>query len=237
MSFDNATELREHLRAGAYENLIDICREVVRIFADCCAEDGPMLLKMFLQDIALPELTEKGLTKEFLWIDAEQMADFQEFLTLENRVVSNLTKDRVSTDAFYRSLWEKINDPTLISDERGKTAFLFFLRIDNRIPYFELDEGYLMDDQRYKELVNKIQPAITKGLFIFNTDLKYKTQRASLLMDVAKGLSDEEERIVFWAVLLGRIRTIQRLQKQAVQIEQKEKNIPPPPQKEAEQES
>lgn len=189
-----------------------------------------MLLRTFLDDITLSELAGGDLTEEFLRIDPKRMTSFQEFLTLENRVVFNLTQTRVSAETFYRSLWEKLNDQTLISNQGGKTAFLFSLRIDNRIPYFELEEGCIMDDQRYKELVDKLQPAIAKGSFILSINLKYKTQRASLLMDVAKGLADEEERTVFWAVLLGRNQTIQRLQKHVIQTP------PPPPQTELAQE-
>lgn len=221
---DSFKELRKHLCGGAYASLSDICEEVVSLCTDCGAEDGPLLLRAFLEDITLSDLAGGELTEEFLRIDSERMTSFQEFLTLENRVVSNLTQARVSEVDFYRSLWDKLNDQTLISNRGGKMAFLFSLRIDNRIPYFELEEGCMMDEDRYKELVDKLRPAIAKGSFILSTNLKYKTQRASLLMDVAKGLADEDERTVFWAVLLGRIRAIQRLQKQEIQM------VPSPPQ-------
>lgn len=220
MIFNNAEELREYLCESTPANLIHICENMVSLFTDCGTEDGPLLLRIFLQDITLPELAGEEMTEEFLRISSGQTINLQEFLVLENRVVSNLTQARVSTEVFYRSLWEKLNDHILISGDHGRAAFLFSLRIDNRIPYFELDEGCVMDEQRYKELVEKLQPAIAKGSFVLNTNLNYKTQKASLLMDIAKSLDDDEEQTVFWAVLLGRIQTIQRLQRQVVQIKE-----------------
>lgn len=86
-----------------------------------------------------------------------------------------------------------------------------FLRIDNRIPCFELDEGCLTGGT--KSLWINSGPPSPRGAFILNSDLEYKIQWASLLMDVDRGLADEEKRTVFRAVLPGRIRTLQRRQK------------------------
>ena len=212
MTIENVKELR--LCGGTHGGLYSICGEVVSIAESCGPEDGPRLLREFLEGISISDLVGEELTEEFLQIPPERKEGLQECLTLENRLVSNLTQSRVSVEEFYRSLWEKMNDSTLIADSCGRAAFLFFLRIDSRIPYFELDEGCVMEDGRYKELVDKLQPAIAKGSFILSANLRYKTQRASLLMDMANGLENEEERIVFWAVLLGRCRVIQQLQRQ-----------------------
>lgn len=214
MAYEKTKELRQRLCGGVFTSLYGICEELVSLAEGCGPEDGPCLLRSFLEEITVSDLIGEDLTEEFLRIPPERQEGLQECLTLENRLVSNLTQSRVSAEEFYRSLWEKINDSTLITDSHGRASFLFFLRIDSRIPYFELDEGCVMEDERYKELVDKLQPAIAKGSFILSANLKYKTQRASLLMDVANGLESEEERIVFWAVLLGRCRAIQHLQRQ-----------------------
>lgn len=217
MAIENIKELRQRLCGGVYAGLYSICEELVSFAEGCGPKDGPCLLREFLEEITISDLIGEELTEEFLQIPPGRQEGLQECLTLENRLVSNLTQSRVSVEEFYRSLWEKMNDSTLITDSYGRAAFLFFLRIDSRIPYFELDEGCVMEDGRYKELVDKIQPAIAKGSFILSANLKYKTQRASLLMDVANGLENEEERIVFWAVLLGRCRAVQQLQRQISQ--------------------
>lgn len=120
-----------------------------------------------MRKYALSGLIGAELTEEFLHIPLERQDRIQEWLTLENRLVPNLTQSRVFVEEFYRSLWEKINDSTLITDSYGRAAFLFFLRIDSRIPYFELDEGCVMGDGQYKELVDKRQPVIAKG-FLFS---------------------------------------------------------------------
>lgn len=55
---------------------------------------------------------------------------------------------------------------------------------------------------RIRSIINKIQESINKGFFILSEELDYKTQRSSLLLDVANKLESDDERIVFWAVLL-----------------------------------
>lgn len=226
MTIENVKELRERFCGGTHKSLYDICADFTSMLEACGAEDGPLLLRDFLEGLAISDLAGEELTEEFLQIDSARKAELQEFLSLESRVVSNLAQSRVSVEEFYRSLWEKLNDDTLIADRNGRTAFIFFLRIDSRIPYFELGEGCVMEDEKYKALVDKIQPAIAKGSFILSANLKYKTQRASLLMDVARELESEEERIVFWAVLLGRFRAVQHLHQQIARLNEGKRAAP-----------
>lgn len=47
MIYDSAMKLREYLCDGTHANLSGICQKLVAMFADCCAEDGPLLLKTF----------------------------------------------------------------------------------------------------------------------------------------------------------------------------------------------
>ena len=126
----------------------------------------------------------------------------EELTDLEKRIVSNLIDSNIEESAFYSELCTKLGDDTLLSSIEDKAIFLALLWEDPQIPYYQLEEGRVMDNKQYGTIISKIRDPLDKAFFILNAKLHYKTQRSSLLIKVANTLENEDERIVFWAVLL-----------------------------------
>lgn len=118
------------------------------------------------------------------------------------RILENLIKENVPEEDFYKKLWEKLCDNTLLSDNAAKTAFLTCLFLDARLPYFHLEEGLSMDNDTFQATFDNIQPQLRKAYFILAAPFKQKTQRASLLLELADEL-DGDEKVVFWAIVIS----------------------------------
>lgn len=209
MSNEKLNKLKDIL-CKDISSLYHVCSLFILHLEDWDIEDRPEYLRIFLEQITTADMTQ-NVTESFLEIPAAFQEDLKELSSLKNRVIFNLIHNNVGETEFYQEIYEKLTDSSLISSQEGQSVFLQLLWLDRRIPYFQLDEGVAMDNEKYRDIIDKIQPAITKGFFILNTHLQYKTQRSSLLLDVADSLENKDERIVFWAVLLGRILQMERI--------------------------
>lgn len=185
-------------------SLYHVCSLFILHMEDWPTQDWPEYLRVFLDQITLTDLT-KSKTESYVQFADIPQEDFNELSSLKNRVISNLIRSNVPEIQFYQTICEKLTDSSLIPTPKGQAIFLQLLWLDRRIPYFHLDDGVAMDNEKYKSIIDKIQPTIDKGYFILNTHLQYKTQRSSLLLNLADSLENEDERIVFWAVLLSRL--------------------------------
>ena len=182
--------------------LCQACRSVWQFILGKAENDRADYLKAFLTGFkSAGDMTEKP-SENFFDVEWKSKQDEAELTDLENRIVSNLVGSSMEEPAFYAALCTKLSDDTLLSTPEDKAIFLALLWMDPRIPYYKLDKGLIMSNEAYRSIINKIQESINKAIFILNVRLDYKTQRSSLLLDVANALESDDERVVFWAVLL-----------------------------------
>lgn len=211
--------------SGLPKNLESICTQILDFIGGQEKESQPEWLKAFLTEIMLSDIDIDN-AEEFLEMEVpNEKAEY--VIEMEQRVVSNMVKQRVTVEAFYQALWDKLTDDTLLAEKESKSIFLQYLWLDTRIPYYQLGKGIVLGNEKYREIRGRIQPQIRKGRFILDANLQYKTERSSLLMELAATLGDETERVVFWADLLARqqskIRALQRaLARQGEEMEEPE---------------
>ena len=62
-----------------------------------------------------------------------------------------------------------------------------------------------MDNDEYRERIQKLAPELKKASFIIYSGLQQKTQRASLLMALADKIEDDRQRVVFWSCVISKI--------------------------------
>ena len=90
----------------------------------------------------------------------------------------------------------------MFPDEDEQIYFLFCLCKSNLIPYFQLDDGISMENDEYRDRLKKMSVLLKKADYIMYAPLEQKTQRASLLMDLAQQITDQRDKTVFWAYTL-----------------------------------
>ena len=107
-------------------------------------------------------------------------------------------------DQFYSKIWKMISESPSFEDNNAKAFALYYIWIDARIPYFQLENGLAMSNNEFRELSESLISSIQKARFIMHTSLfKQRTSRASVLLNLLDNFSDEKERAVLMAHIIS----------------------------------
>lgn len=110
-----------------------------------------------------------------------------------------------SEDDFYRLLWNSITDHNpLLPEEDDVIYAIYMIWQDGRIPYFQLDEGVKMTNERFAEITRKNKDLIKKARFIVRSSLEQRTEVSALLLKILSECETEEDRVVVLAQILAR---------------------------------
>ena len=194
--------LLELIRANS-SSVTQLCAAVRDALAGLPEPEGERWFTCFLRQIDASEL-EIPPDRRGVLLETEQARDIAR---LSNQLLLNLIQGNPSEADFYHALWLKYCDGLLMPDGEAQSVFLQCLWMDLRIPYFHRSsEGCTMDDDEYREIYRKLKPEIIRrAQFYLSVRFRQKTQRASLLMDLADSLDSERERAVFWSYVITRI--------------------------------
>lgn len=113
-----------------------------------------------------------------------------------------LLRRGLSKADFYGELWSFINESKMLSDKKLKAFTLYYLWIDVRLPYFELEEGIKMSNEDFIDISKNLTEEIKRIRFILNTPTDQKTERASRLVNMIENLVSQEEKTVLMAHIL-----------------------------------
>lgn len=185
-----------------HDTIWDTCTEVWNYISAQKSECREKYFCVFLSQVNLEDIENIDIDHYFSKEAISLISN--DIFQLENRIMENLIQQKMTEDEFYQNLWGKICDSTLLPDKKAQTAFLVCLWFDFRIPYYQVGQGCRMEDEEFAQLCDQIWPTIKKAYFILSIPMAQKTQRASLLMELADGIEDERERIVFWALVIAR---------------------------------
>ena len=199
-------------------SLTEVCLEVVEKINEA-KENSETQLTIFKTFLTLFDIGDFSLdaknTPEIFAAKGETEQDIDVIIGVVNNVISNLVERKVTEDDFYINLLNRLLDHGFLQNELRQAIFLQCVWLDNRIPYYQLGEGrHIGNNEDFKRIYKEIEPSLNKGRYIINAKLQYKTQRASLLMEIADSLDTDEQRMVFWASIIDGMRmTIWYLQK------------------------
>lgn len=114
-----------------------------------------------------------------------------------------LLKKGLSKKQFYIELWDFIERNPILEDNKLKAFALFYIWIDVRIPYFEIEPGIKMGNDEYAEITKKLFEKLKKVRFILNAPTEQKTERASRLIKLLDEVKSEREKVVLMAQILS----------------------------------
>lgn len=109
----------------------------------------------------------------------------QQYGQIVNSILISCLKDNLEKKEFYTKLWRSIVESFMFNDEKSKVFALYYIIIDKRIPYFQLDNEckYSLANDKYKNMRNKYKQDILKIRFILGTEFEQKTEKASILLN------------------------------------------------------
>ena len=193
----------QKIKPGSENPIYNVCKEIWEFIQKHPKEQQGSYFSAFLSDIYfdtfLIELSHSSSDE----LKCELPKDIPQ---LANRIIDNLVQKRLPEEDFYHALYEKMLDSSFLPDLNAQVSFLTSLWISPRIPYYQVEQGCTMDDDQFASINQRIEPYLRKAFFILSINIKQRTQRASLLMQLADQIKNEEERVVFWAVIMANIR-------------------------------
>lgn len=184
-------------------NVIVACDAVLGLILSKCEEEQKTYFETFLKELSVSDIETDDFEEFFSLVqDGNILPKQNEVDQLGARIIGNLIKKNVSEREFYNDLWNRLMDDILSEDRESKTILLVRFWLDPRTPYYQLSESCIMDNDEYHLILNTIETQLKKARFIIHAGLPQKTQKASLLMDLADEIEDYRTRAVFWTVAL-----------------------------------
>ncbi len=196
------------LNAIIEENLssvVDVCGKLLEWIESRPEYTQLAYFECFLKEFDIVDLDIEDYDS-FLSEIAQENADNGEnnVRQLGYNVIRNLVKKNVPESEFYKELWRILHDETLIASEESKVFLFSQFWLDVRTPYFQLENGCTMDNEEFTKTIADMKNQLNKAYYILYAELPEKTQRTSLLMQVADEIPSERARAVFWAVVMDR---------------------------------
>lgn len=111
-----------------------------------------------------------------------------------------------SEDKFYSSLWKSITNGGVLETVEEWAFGLYYVVIDNRIPYFRLNHGLKMDQDRYEGIIEDNIKTVKKLRYALAFPFEEKTEEASIILDEIDSIAEKETRIVLLSVVINHLR-------------------------------
>lgn len=151
-----------------------------------------------IQQLPVPEIVTRNEYKKYEKIYGEMINSIlQTYLMLG--IENNWGKQ-----IFYSALWKEISQNMICDDEKKKTFFLYYVLIDERIPYYQLEKGIKLNRISIMNSIETLQKSEYMEKFQLIDLMEWETpvEKASCLMKLFSSLKNEAEKIVFMAMIL-----------------------------------
>lgn len=182
------------------ENIWQACETVLSFILSKSEDAQVQYFHVFIQENIIIEKARSN-PKEFF-----DTSKYKNYISTNKSIVDNivsaLVRRKLTENAFYQSLWDRITTDDLFVDTNSKIAFIVNLNEDNRIPYYQISDGITMEEEEFDNISDNLTEKIQKAYFILNARLAQRTQVASLLDEIAETISDSKSRAVYWANIL-----------------------------------
>lgn len=166
-------------------------------------EDRAAAFQYFLENIEDIEAAENQ-DMEAVFAKGNLEKIIRDCMRLAQGILDKIIGENLDQDEFYRKLWEKgIEKNEFLSGDEEKIYVFYCIWQDGRIPYFKLETGVLMENDRFSELVKSKEDAIKKLIFIFNSEFSQRTEWGSHLVKILESCETEEEKAVVMAQILS----------------------------------
>lgn len=184
-------------------NRLNIAYRIYNVIASASGYEGEAL-EYFYESSEEVKFGEQNPAEE-VFDAGEQYQLAKSYGKMIDGALEALIRQNLPCKEFYEKLWDYIAHDTILTGKKEKVFALYYIWIDVRIPYFELDQGLKMSNDVYRELVIKLKPLIKKARFILYAPTDQKTERASRILKLLDELQDDKEKAVLMALVLGMI--------------------------------
>lgn len=199
--FEQASDRLKEIISTAKGSLLDLAYYIYKVIISVPGKEPDLLRVVFEECDQIESSEEEPLQKIFTEDEKEQYRDT--YGKSVDGMLDALLKKGLSKEAFYQELWKSIQDNPMLEGEKEKAFAFFYIWIDVKVPYFELEPGLRMSNEEYKEIKKEIMEEIKRARFILSVPTKQKTERASRLVWMLENMEDERKKAVLMAQILN----------------------------------
>lgn len=195
-------EYLSHVTNESEQDKLNICAWVYSRISES-GENASAVLKFFFENADNIE-SDDSWNAEIVFSESDAREYRKKYGALTDAIFEKLIAENLPEEQFYEKLWESINGLALFDTAKIKAFAIYYIWIDVRIPYYQLNEGMHMSNQRFAEITNGIRDDITKARFILRTNkFESRTKRASVLLELLDSHASFEERTVLMAHIIS----------------------------------
>lgn len=159
------------------------------------------ILKYFFE-ISEEIESSKEQRAEIIFSEEDKYRYREEYGKMIDGYLTALIHKNLPEIQFYENLWEVVNNDMILSEKKQKIFALYYIWIDARIPYFQLEAGFKMSNEEYKRCSENMLPLILKTRFALVAPTEQKTERASRILGMLNELKTEKEKIVLMSHII-----------------------------------
>lgn len=116
--------------------------------------------------------------------------------------IARIKADFSSCD-FYKCLWDIVFNDNVFSNLKEKSFALYWILIDNRIPYIKSDKPLNLNEEEINKIIKENKDVIEKIYYIFSLPLEKRTETASLLLKELLEIKDFSTQVVLFVKILN----------------------------------
>lgn len=180
----------------------DLCYEIYKLLCKepCKGTSLKMLCEIF--DYDEPEDAEYCFfTKEEIYALKMSYGKFIDE-TIKS-VINSIYLHNKTLDNAYDMLWNMIFENQFILTDKEKAFALFWVVIDDIIPYRSLNKAVRMKSEQFKGVCEKLEKSIDQIQYIIDFPFEQKTETASLILEEILKTNKIDERTVLMAHALA----------------------------------
>lgn len=196
------------------EIINDVDTNVLDVFflliSECLkgAMDVEQRFQYIIENAQRKTFSNKG---ESLYVSQNIINNNEEQYTKElSDYIRVLSERNYSSEEFYGILYRHVFNGELYPKETAIQSYLLYLLAERipGIPYYQTKNLLKLPNDEYKAIVDKIQPQIQKAIAMMNRNFEFKTEESSQLYYISQDITSEEDKIVYWSVVMNIMRII-----------------------------
>lgn len=188
----------------------NVCADIKKYIDEAPEESRGQLLSIACESFGMGD-------SDGSYIPEEAMIGLEERKTLRkvygelvdallDACIKRALEENIEPAAFYDEVWRNIVCNPIFGEDKARLFALYYILIDDRLPFFQVDKGLYMEQDRYERYIDACITDIQKVRFILSVDFPQKTQEASNLLDVIEAHESYEEKVVLLAQALLALR-------------------------------
>lgn len=179
---------------------INICGKIYDVLKQD-KDQGAQLLQFFCENAERITSSEE-IEVPNIFTDGEIVDYRKAYGKIVDGILEKILIEKPQKEDFYNMLWQTITLKEIFKDEKAQVFALYYIWLDNRIPYFELSDTIHVDREEYREIIEKLLDKEQKARFILSTDFKQWTEVSYLLLELLDEISDKKEKAVLLSCIL-----------------------------------